>query len=241
MKKTTKPAASTRTTARSRISAADALKRPRRDIEVKASSKAALGPDGEHAAHFHLVRIESFKDLQRMSLIPDGLDEKKTRDAIARDNDTAFEVVQRMPATAAAGNGCDCHGNAGHVDHDPPAAGPRRSAGAMLRAQYGDLRATFNPGLARHLTDVYGRDVQWDHAVATHVYRWVDRLVATSAFDVGTIMIRDITVNRNATLNIAPGAQVLWGNRIRIHTGGRIVTTGSYLKVKCASIEGNLA
>lgn len=218
------------------ISVAEALKQLRKDIVVKASGKIEIGPDGEYAKHYQRVRLTSFKDLQRMSLIPEGLDEKKTMEAIARDDDSAFEVVQRMPSTGKTG--CDCHDGDG--DHAATSTLPRHSSGAMLRAQYSDLRATFNQHLARVLADVYRRDVQWDYAIASHVYRWVDRLVVAVAFDIGTIMIRDITVQKNSTLNIAASTQLVWANNIRIHTGGKIKTTGSYMKIKCASIEGNL-
>lgn len=218
-----------------RASVVEALKQQRKDLVVKASGKIEIGPEGEYAGYFRQVRLTSFKDLQRMSLIPEGLDEKKTLDALARDNDAAFEVVQRMPSSGKAR--CDC---AGGGDHSAASTTQKHSAGTMLRAQYGDLRATFNPHLARALADVYRRDVQWDYAIASHVYRWVDRLIAMTEFDIGTIMIRDITVQKNSTLNIAASTQLVWANNIRIHTGGKIKTSGSYMKIKCASIEGNL-
>lgn len=214
------------------VSAAAALKQKRDDLIVKESKEIEIGPEGDYARYFQRVRLTSFKDLQSMSMIPQGLDEKKVIDAIARDNDAAFEAAQRAPADGA--RGCGCEGS------ETEAASGNSKPGATLRARYSGLRRSFHPHLAKLLTEVYRREVSWDHILATQVYRLVDRLTVAKAVDLGSILMKDIVVQKNSTLNVAASSQLLWANNIRIHTGGKIVTPGSYLKIQCVSIQGNL-
>ncbi|MDH5823585.1 hypothetical protein QFW77_11365 [Luteimonas sp. RD2P54] len=221
------------------VSVDQALKQRREDLTIKDKGEVLVGPEGEYARFFQRVRVSSFKDLQRMSFVPEGLDEKKAMDAIARDNDAAFEAALRAPDEGDPDCGCDCDGR---HDAETPASRPAgRAAISPLRARYSRLRRNFHPQLARALTEVYRRDVQWDHMVATHVHRWIDRLVVAKEFDLGSILFRDIVVGKNSTFNVAASTQILWANDIRIHVGGKIRTLGSYMKVKCASIQGNLA
>lgn len=217
------------------VSVDQVLKQRREDLVIKEKGEITIGPDGDYAHCFQRVRVASFKDLQRMSFIPEGLDEKKAMDAIARDNEAAFEAALRTPA--GDDGECGCEGGAEETASRPV----RHGAITPLRARYSRLRRSFNPQLARVLSETYRRDVQWDHAITTHVYRWIDRLVVAKEFDLGSILFRDIVVHKNSTLNVAPSTQILWANGIRIHVGGKIRALGSYMKIKCASIEGNLA
>lgn len=216
--------------AREDVSVAQALKRPGGDLRVKEKSEITIGPDADGAEWFHRIRIESFQDLQRMSFVPEGLDERRAMEAVARDNEAAFEMASRSSASDEAPCGCD----------GERADAPSREV-SPLRARYARLRSSLNPQLARALSEVYRREVQWDDPIAIHAYRWIDRWVVDKGFSLGAFVLRDIVVAKNSTLNIAPQTQIVLANDIRIHTGGKIRTLGSYMKIRCASIQGNLA
>lgn len=60
------------------LSVAVALKFAREDLVVKASSEFEVGEDSAHSRHFMHIRIASFKDVQRLSFVPEGLDMPNT-------------------------------------------------------------------------------------------------------------------------------------------------------------------
>jgi hypothetical protein len=218
----TKTAAASRD--RSVLSAAEAAKSTRRDLEIGAKKTVEL--DASSAMHAR-VRLGSIDDLKRMSFLPEGLDEKRLADAIRADDDEAMQNARHTFRQDA--HACACGGGAGEM----------RPADAF-RAHYDRLRGQCHPHLARSLTEVYRRDIAWDDLLAVHAYRWRERL-RVRAFDIDIFLLRDIIVGKNGTLSVSPSAKLLWANDIRIHVGGTIRSSGSYLKIKCASIQGNIA
>lgn len=209
------------------VTAADALRAKRRDKVVEDGSTYEVGDED-----CTRVGIAGIEDLQRLSLLPESLKPELLLKAIREDDAAALEQARRLPFAAAD---CGCDGG----DDATEARAPHPVA--TLRQQYGQLRRRFHPTLARALSDVHGQEVAWDSPLAIHAHRWVHQLQAVRRFELVLVFWQDLTVGRNATLQLATTRRMLWARHIRIHTGGRIRTGGSYLKIKCASIQGNLA
>ena len=218
----TKTAAASRD--RSVLSAAEAVKSARRDLEVGAKKTVEL--DASSAAHAR-VRLASIDDLRRMSFLPEELDEKRLAEAIRADDDEAMQNARHTFRQDA--HACTCSG------------GSEVRPADAFRAHYARLRGQCHPHLARSLTEVHRRDIAWDDLLAVHAYRWWERLRVRPGFEIGVFLLRDIVVGKNGTLSVSPTAKLLWANDIRIHVGGTIRSSGAYLKIKCASIQGNIA
>lgn len=208
------------------IGVAEALRAARRDLVIERDTTYEVGEDEGTR-----VTVASVEDLQRLSLLPERLKADALLKAVAADSAAALEQARRMPPSAGD---CGCDGDDGHAARKPHPV-------ASMRTHYAQVRRRFHPALSQLLAEAQGHEVAWDSPTAVHAHRWVEHLQAVRRFEMVVLLWQDLTVGHNATLQLAPTRRMLWARNIRIHTGGRIRTTGSYLKIKCASIQGNLA
>ncbi len=211
------------------------------DIVIPYSREVSLTPDNqEYAKLFHHVEIRSFEDLQSLTFVPDKLDEKRTLDAIATDDASALAAAQDF--VRSRGTSCACLDSGERREPEPSQAVQRKmSYGSDLRVAYAGIRRWQHPTLARLLTEALRANVDWDSPVATHTHRWIDRLRLAHRIPLEVFVPQDVTVLNNATMFVSSTTKLLWAKDIRIHVGGRIVAHSSYTKIRCKSIQGNLA
>jgi hypothetical protein len=107
--------------------------------------------------------------------------------------------------------------------------------GNPIRTTYNGIRKRHNPALARLLSDHYGTQMSWDTPVPAIVRKWVIFLRLNP--EIIITLLGDITIHRNATLAVAASSKSLMAWNIWIHTTGRLVAHGSYLKVWANSIN----
>jgi hypothetical protein len=204
------------------LPAAELLRREGRRIEVPENAEVLLSPSNpEFAPFFYQVPLRSYDDLQLLGFVPRRLSEERVRRAIAEDDDEAYRLAISAPLEAAAD--CECSG------------GANMSRAGRFRGAYNALRARHNPALARLLSEHYGARVEWDSPVAGIVRRWADAL--RPEYIAIIALLEDITINRNATLFVAPSAKSLLAHNIWIHRTGTLRQQGSYLRVWANSIN----
>jgi len=221
------------------MSAKEAVRRDLKDLEVPAGSAVTLSPyEREYAEHFARVEIKSFDDLQVVGLVPRGLSEDKVRRAIDEDDAEALRMAHNALANpSAGGGGCECA--------HPGAADAGRSD---LRQQYERARKRFNPALSRVISEHLRSRVEWDSPVAGAVRKWAQR-VGAGGGQYGTaerlpahrvtvlqLTLRDVIINRGATLHVESSVQNFLARYILIHRTGRLVHSGGYLKIWASTV-----
>jgi hypothetical protein len=215
------------------LTAKEALRQDLRDLEVPAGATVMLSPyEREFADYFVRVPVKSFDDLQTIGLVPRGLAEDKVRRAIAADDEEAYKIAQTILANYSARGGCEC--------------GEKTAARAPLnnlRQHYASTRKSFNPALARVVSEHLQTRVTWDSTVAGIVRNWT--AFADRGFSAATTLnpsvllavSRDIIINRGATLQVEASTHSLLAGTIWIHQTGKLVHGGGYLKIWAAAIS----
>lgn len=212
----------------------EALAQQREDILVTYSKEINVGPEeGEYTHLFHRVEVRSFEDLQALTLIPEKLDEKRTRDALRSDDESVLDMAQNSLNIRI--RSCGCHESSSKED-----AQMRLNSASDLRTIYDTIRTRHNPQLAELLSEIYRREVAWDSLVAAHVHKWIQRLHVVQVIPLWILLSKDITILNNATLHLSASTNLLWANDIRIHLGGKLRSNSSYTKIMCVSIQGNI-
>ena len=201
-------------------------------IEVPGDEEIVVDPGEQRfGSHAHKLEVRSFEDLQVLHLIPQGINERSVREAIAKDDEVAFDSARRSLERGT--DPCDC---TAEQDPDVP---PKLKLGADLRGIYVGLRKSQHPHTAKLVSETTGTPVAWDSPVAKSVYGWVSQL-AWKQIDLVALLFKDIEIGKNSTLTLTPTTKVLWASDIRIHLGGKLKVTSSYIKIKCATVQGNL-
>ena len=214
------------------------LERIGRDIVIPEGREITVEPEEkEFAELFSLVEIRSFTDLQDLTLIPQGLDEKRVLQAIADDDAKALSAAQTYLQPQGKSGGCDCL----ESEEGTPSKLRYRSD---LRTTYNGIRKTQNPHLSRLLSDFYGKPIEWDSPISAHIRGWIsksnDPSVRSGFISIIVCKPQDITILPNATLSLPASTKLLWANKVRIHVGGKLKSNSSYMKIKCNSVQGNL-
>ena len=188
----------------------------------------------EFAQFFHRVEVRSFDDLQELSLISKGLNEKKVQKAIADDDGEALSIVREYVKGRA--EACDCESG-----QNMEATPLKLSYRSGLRTTFNGIRKTHNIHLSRLLSDLLGEEVESDSLIAAITHGWVKRLAILKVMPIWVCLLKNITIMHNATLNLWPLTNLLRANDIRIHVGGKSNINSSYIKVRCASVKGDIS
>lgn len=215
------------------------LKSERRSLTVPEEKSVIVDPsDREWAEVTHRLEIAGFDDLQTLRLVPERLEERTARQAIAADDIEAREIARRMAETVAehsdAQDSC-CTPCAGKGDG-------RASYPARIGQLYREIRPVTHTNLSRAVGDALGVPVEADSLEAKITHSFAQRFAAhVTRIPLVVVLFKDIEIGRNATLTLGSKAKSLWANDIRIHSGGRLVITSSYIKIRATSVRGNLA
>jgi hypothetical protein len=179
----------------------------------------------EFASFFARVRLKSYADLQLLGFVPRRLAEDKVRQAMATDDEDAL----RLAAGLQREGDCGCN-------DARPVLPASRMRGSTLRSVYNRIRKRHNPALARVLSDHYHTLWPWDSPVAAIMRKQVAAL-NLSTWELLLTVAADITIKSNATLWVGAGVQALLAHNIWIHSTGKLIQQGSYLKLWANSIN----
>jgi hypothetical protein len=207
------------------LTAKEALRLELQPIEVPENADLFLSPaNPEYASCFARVHLKSYEDLQTLGLVPRTLAEEKVHQAMAADDGEVYDLAGRM-LWQSSGE-CGCTQGAMHAS---------MVRGSPIRGLYNNIRKRHNPTLARVLGDHYGTQMAWDTPLPAIVRKWV--VAVRREQELTLALLGDITINKNATLAVAASSKLLMAWNIWIHTTGRMVAQGSYLKVWANSIN----
>lgn len=207
------------------LTAKDALKLELRPIEVPENAEILLSPaNPEYASGFARVRLKSYEDLKTLGFVPRKLAEEKVRQAMAADDAEVYDLAGKMLRQSSGE--CGCSKGATHSS---------MLRGSPIRGVYNSIRKRHNPALARVLADHYGTQMAWDTPVPAIVRKWVVAVRLNPEIIIA--LLGDITIHKNAKLTVAASLKSLMAWNIWIHTTGRLVGQGSYLKIWANSIN----
>jgi hypothetical protein len=201
------------------------LKAERRSLSVPEEKSVIVDPsDREWAEVTHRLDIAGYDDLQTLRLVPERLEESVARQAIA-EGVAEHPDVQDSCCTPCASK------SEGRVSYP-----------ARLSQLYREIRPALHTNLSRAVSDALGVPLEADSLEVKITHSFTQRYAAhVTRIPLVLVLFKDIEIGRNATLTLASKAKSLWANDIRIHTGGRLVITSSYIKIRATSVRGNLA
>jgi hypothetical protein len=156
---------------------------------------------------------------------------------MAEDDDRVFGLsgAQLQARAQAVGKACSCEGatgSSGELAH---------SWTGDLRRAYAAIRPRHNYSLAKLLSEHYRKDVAWDSPLASIVRGWVYALDhRVGVWRIIGVLFNDVTILNKATLNLSSSVSYFRANRISIHAGGVLKINSSYIRIVCASVQGNL-
>jgi hypothetical protein len=237
-----------------RTSLVDLVKSPGKELKVSHDKETTI--DIEYPA-VRTVEINSFKDLQQLSLVPAQLEEGKALDAIRDDDRTALEVAESLLRRNPIPCECADPSSAGAVvvrstdvfrALDRPdltdavlSESPVKSVFAReVALAYTGVRKVRHPQLAAVISDALRTQLRFDALPVRIAYGWIVRRAEFRAIDFTVLSALDVVVERNGTLRLSPDIDSLRAQEIRIFTGGRLIVQSSYIKIVCASVAGNL-
>lgn len=211
------------------VSAKEALRRDLKSLQVPASTDVMFSPyDSEFAPYFARVEVKDFDDLKVLGFVPRGLAEEKVRSAIAADENEAYKVAHTMLANSPAPN-CTCQ-------HPQTTV----VSGSNLRQHYASARKSFNPALARVLTEHLQTRVEWDSPIASIVRNWMRFIEISQRSAISIALLNDITIDRGAVLRLDKSTKALFAGTIYIHRTGQLIYDGGYLKIWAHAISNLL-
>lgn len=206
--------------------ATEALRRDVIDLQVDDDEEVVLSSsDRAHHQYFARVKLGSFEDLQVLGLIPRGLRQEAIRMAIAADDEEALRLAEERARRDISPAPCHCENQNERT----------RSFSESLRASFRVVRRDYNPALARVLSNHYGIELRWDSTLAISVRGWSSRFSKGALVTVA--LFRDITIGRNARLEVDASSVELLARYIRIHRTGTLSHRGGYLRIWANSIE----
>lgn len=210
------------------------LRAPGRNVRVADGQDVTIDPEARDWADAAFrLEISGFDDLRALRLVPERLDEQPAREAVASDDAAARELARRLAENGEGGGDACCAPCASRQDGSYP---------VRVRALYRQIRPTAHTALARAVGNALGVWVEADSPQARIAHSWTVRYSPqVSRIPVWALKLRDIEIGKNATMTLAQKAKSLWANDIRIHTGGRLVVTSGYVKIRANSVRGNLA
>jgi hypothetical protein len=209
--------------------AADALQRDAIDLQVCDDEELELSPnDRAHHKYFARVKLGAFEDLHLLGLVPRGLRYEAIRTAIVTDDKAALQLAEARVRQNAAHSTCHCDNNDRRTE----------SFSESLRSTVRAIRRDYNPALAHLLSSHYGTEFSWDSTLAISVRGWTSRFVNHALVTVS--LFRDITIGRNARLEVDATAIELLARHIWIHRTGTLSHRGGYLRVWANSIQNYL-
>lgn len=217
------------------ISIDEFLRQKGENFAVPRGQEVRVDPDDDRfASSTYRLEVRSFEDLEKMSMVPTGLPQKEVMEALAKDDAESLDLAHRLLETRAKSGPCSCQATTGEQ-------APRKlTYRSELRIEYNGIRKSHNVHLARLLTNVHRRQVAWDSLLAAHTHGHFARLTEEPSIAVVVWLGFDLVIMHNATLHIQPSVSQIKFNNINIHVGGRLNVLGSYLKIKCESIQGNI-
>lgn len=180
---------------------------------------------------FHKIDVKSFEDLKTLSVLPKGLDETKARRAITADDQLTRTNAARIVRTEKAASWLPENTNVGN----------RNAHDIATRRAFEGMRRSTNRNLAKLLSDCHRTTIPADSQIATSAYLTILNVRWIIAHDYLLAFLNDITIEHNATMNIAQGTNSLRGHDLRIHTGGKMVINVSNINIRLNSAEGNIA
>lgn len=195
----------------------DAIRNTGRMIEIPEGGIDWLGPFDSYADLYRIAEVFRFEDLQELGIVPDGLSEKETADALAADETAFLEAQQR---TQAERHHCSCQ------EAGSRAAEPRRRSrqhtnlASLLRASYPRANATNDPGV-RH--------------VYHHLRRWFSK---PERLLMGVASVENIVIGMDGTLVMAPTVHVVRANMIQLSSGSRLRFESGVVDVRCETLHG---
>ena len=199
----------------------DALATPRHSIEVPDDESAVAGPFAErHSEGYRVAEISSFDDLQLLGMIPAGVAEDDLIVAL-REDDRLFHTLQRSDNVPFLER-------TGRCTRDLASTTP-----AIPRSQFQD-----------HLIEVlqprFGTGLRPTDPAVIHVYRQARTgLARTSRHFIGIYNLLNITVGKNAVLEMPPSVQGVYvADTITIGDSGRLRFRGGSVHVRCTELNG---
>ena len=204
------------------LSAKELTRQRGRDIVVPEDKTLELTPSsGEFLESFARVQVSSFEDAQIMGFVPRKLTEDKVMKAIAEDDALAYKMAARRFNPSA---GCGCN----HSESESNKV-------VSLRSTYAGFRRRNNPTLAGLVSEKIGIQLDWDSSLPSSVRKWA--INARVGINIIALLLADITINRNSTLAIDAGTKSLWAHDIWIHRSGKMIQSGSYMRVWANSLN----
>jgi hypothetical protein len=213
------------------------LTRDRVDLDVGDEREVSLDEENRELADArHVVEIRSFQDLQALELVPSGLDEQTVRDAILADDDEARPLAHAYLTQAE--RSCACNSETDSYVERPLKLTFRTS----LRSAYIGIRKTYNPNLAKVMSNQAQAPYAFDDLQVAMVRGWVSRQWEKGVIVKPIWLLQNVTIGRSATLIIGrtENSAYLSCQDLRIHIGGKILIVGSGAKIKCVTAQGNI-
>ena len=205
---------------------AHVLERERPDLIVESSHAHRLTRDHHDAAkYFERVTVGSFADLQTLGFAPKRLTEARVRQAIGDDDAEALRAMHESTRLDPH-EGCSC-------------SSAQQSAAPIIRNAYDRIRPQQHPHLARLFSGELGVHFQFD-AIPVRVLAGALAQMQILPLLLELFLVRDIVVQRDATLTIDATVSLLRARDVKLFVGAKLVTTTPYLKVICRSVKGDL-
>ena len=201
------------------------LKIEPKPIEVPENTELVISPDDpKYESSFARVSISSFDDLRILGLVPRKLPEDKIRQAILEDDSEVYNMSTKAIHQQPAHN-CTCSNeHSGRQSHS-------------IRSAYNSIRNKHNPSLARVLSDYYEGKVEWDSPITAITRKWVLSATDFARPGIVTALFQDITINKNSKLVVTASTKSLLAWNIWIHSTGKLIAQGGYLKIWANSIN----
>jgi hypothetical protein len=213
----------------------EALHRAPQDLDTSEDEELVLSPEQpEHHQYLARARLDGYRDLQALGLVPRNMPEQSVREAIASDDQDAMRLAQDMLLRRRAAQPaaiCNCEQSESH----PTTSSFRRD----LKQTYREIRRDYHPALANALSEHYRVEFSWDSALAGSINGWVHRIYRPEV-TIEFAFFRDITIRRGSTLSLRNDSTVLLARNIRIHREGRLRHRGGYLRIWASAIDSFL-
>lgn len=211
----------------------DALKAPREDLTVEEGMEVRLEPENQGLVRGrHVVEVRTFEDLQGLSLVPERLSERDVSEAIKLDDEEARTVAREQLA----------RNHAACVHAPMVEAPPKLAYRSELNRVYTGVRKSYNPHLAEVMSGVATTPYAFHDLHVAVTRGWYTAVTLNAAMLKAYVvwLFKDVTIGKNATLTLGAKEKVLHCGDLRIHVGGKLLISGSGVKVRCLSAQGNL-
>jgi hypothetical protein len=195
-----------------------------KDIIIPESSEILISPNSDkHESLYHFVSVKSIDDLKDLSLIPFEINSDKLKQAIQSDDEEAVKIAKSNFKYDLSE--CDCHDK-------------KRNT---LKSVFTGIRKQSHFELTNLLTNYYNQKMHWDSMEVKHTYKWISLVTDSVRSHVLSVLLtNDVIINRNSTMIIDTGTDLIRGRDLKIYSGGKMKIKSSYLFLKFVSAEGNI-